>query len=42
MGKAAVFLSSADCDYVTGSTIFVEGGIMINNGMLINVSEQEQ
>ncbi len=39
MGKAAVFLSSADSDYVTGSTIFVEGGIMINNGMLINVTE---
>lgn len=29
---AAVFLStSPDSDYITGSTIFVEGGIMINN-----------
>jgi NAD(P)-dependent dehydrogenase (short-subunit alcohol dehydrogenase family) len=37
MGKAAVFLASADSDYITGSTIFVEGGIMINNGMMINV-----
>jgi len=36
MGKAAVFLSSPDSDYITGSTIFVEGGIMINNGMMIN------
>jgi len=37
MGAAAVFLASADADYITGSTIFVEGGIMINNGMMINV-----
>ena len=37
MGKAAVFLSSNDSDYITGSTIFVEGGIMINNGMMINI-----
>jgi enoyl-[acyl-carrier-protein] reductase (NADH) len=37
MGKAAVFLSSGDSDYITGSTIFVEGGIMINNGMMINI-----
>jgi len=37
MGKATVFLSSGDSDYITGSTIFVEGGIMINNGMMINV-----
>lgn len=39
MGKAAVFLSSSDSDYITGSTIFVEGGIMINNGMMINIVE---
>jgi glucose 1-dehydrogenase len=39
MGKAAVFLSSGDSDYITGSTIFVEGGIMINNGMMINIVE---
>jgi len=39
MGKAAVFLASNDSDYITGSTIFVEGGIMINNGMMINVVE---
>ncbi len=37
MGKAAVYLASSDSDYVTGSTIFVEGGIMINNGMMINI-----
>ncbi len=40
MGKAAVFLSSSDSDYITGSTIFVEGGIMINNGMMINIVEE--
>lgn len=39
MGKAAVFLASSDSDYITGSTIFVEGGIMINNGMMINIVE---
>ena len=39
MGKTAVFLSCKDSDYITGSTIFVEGGIMINNGMMINVVE---
>lgn len=39
MGKAAVFLSCEDSDYITGSTIFVEGGIMINNGMMINIVE---
>jgi glucose 1-dehydrogenase len=39
MGAAAVFLASPDADYITGSTIFVEGGIMINNGMMINVVE---
>ena len=39
MAKAAVFLASSDSDYVTGSTIFVEGGIMINNGMMINIVE---
>jgi NAD(P)-dependent dehydrogenase (short-subunit alcohol dehydrogenase family) len=31
MGKAAVFLASSDSDYTTGSTLYVEGGIMINN-----------
>ena len=40
MAKAAVFLASPDSDYVTGSTIFVEGGIMINNGMMINIVEE--
>ena len=39
MANAAVFLSSSDSDYVTGSTIFVEGGMMINNGMMINIVE---
>ncbi len=38
IAKAAVFLASPDSDYVTGSTIFVEGGIMINNGMFVNKS----
>jgi len=33
MGKAAVFLASSDSDYTTGSTIYVEGGIMVNNAM---------
>lgn len=37
MGAVAAFLVSTDADYITGSTIFVEGGIMINNGMMINV-----
>lgn len=40
MAHAAVFLSSSDSDYITGSTLFVEGGIMINNGMMINVVEE--
>jgi len=40
MGAAAVFLVSPDADYITGSTIFVEGGIMINNGMMINVVDE--
>ena len=39
IGAAAAFLVSPDADYITGSTIFVEGGIMINNGMMINVVE---
>lgn len=39
IAKVAVFLASSDSDYVTGSTIFVEGGIMINNGMMINIVE---
>ncbi len=40
MAHAAVYLASSESDYVTGSTIFVEGGIMINNGMMINVVEE--
>ncbi|HAK45219.1 MAG TPA: hypothetical protein DCO79_04790 [Spirochaeta sp.] len=40
MANAAVYLCSSDSDYVTGSTIFVEGGIMINNGMMINVVDE--
>jgi glucose 1-dehydrogenase len=39
IGAAAAFLVSPDADYITGSTVFVEGGIMINNGMMINVVE---
>lgn len=33
----AVFLStSPDSDYITGCTIFVDGGVMINNAWFIN------
>lgn len=39
MGKAAVFLASDDSNYITGSTIFVEGGLMNNNGMMVNIAE---
>ena len=38
IGKAVVYLASSDSDYVTGSTLYVEGGIMINNGIMINVN----
>ncbi len=31
IAHATVFLSTPDSDYITGSTIYVEGGIMINN-----------
>ncbi|GIJ76437.1 glucose 1-dehydrogenase [Micromonospora phaseoli] len=32
VAKVAVFLASADADYVTGSTYFVDGGLMQNQG----------
>ncbi|MGM0366773.1 MAG: SDR family NAD(P)-dependent oxidoreductase [Actinomycetota bacterium] len=37
IAHTAVFLStSPDSDYITGSTIFVDGGVMINNAWFIN------
>jgi NAD(P)-dependent dehydrogenase (short-subunit alcohol dehydrogenase family) len=30
--RLAVFLASADADYVTGSTYFMDGGLMRNMG----------
>ncbi|MFY1673543.1 glucose 1-dehydrogenase [Plantactinospora sp. WMMB334] len=32
IGRVAVFLASSDGDYVTGSTYFVDGGLMQNQG----------
>ncbi len=32
IAKLAVFLASEDADYVTGSTYFMDGGLMINTG----------
>ncbi|MDW5327594.1 glucose 1-dehydrogenase [Plantactinospora sp. KLBMP9567] len=32
IGRVAVFLASSDADYVTGSTYFVDGGLMQNQG----------
>jgi len=32
IGRLAVFLASADRDYVTGATYFMDGGLMINVG----------
>lgn len=32
IAKLAVFLASEDADYVTGSTYFIDGGLMQNQG----------
>ena len=32
IGRLAVFLASPDSDYVTGSTYFIDGGLMQNQG----------
>ena len=32
IGKLAVFLASGDADYVTGSTYYIDGGLMQNQG----------
>lgn len=32
VAKVAVFLASSDSDYVTGSTYFIDGGLMLNQG----------
>ncbi|MBF9133781.1 glucose 1-dehydrogenase [Plantactinospora sp. S1510] len=32
IGRVAVFLASSDADYVTGSTYFIDGGLMQNQG----------
>ncbi|GAB3964574.1 hypothetical protein GCM10027615_07530 [Plantactinospora veratri] len=32
IGRLAVFLASSDADYVTGSTYFMDGGLMQNQG----------
>jgi len=32
IGRLAVFLASSDADYVTGSTYYMDGGLMQNAG----------
>ncbi len=32
LGRLAVFLASQDADYVTGSTYYMDGGLMQNQG----------
>jgi len=32
IGRLAVYLASADADYVTGATYYIDGGLMQNQG----------
>ena len=32
IGRLAVYLASADADYVTGATFYIDGGLMQNQG----------
>ncbi|HRP17397.1 MAG TPA: SDR family oxidoreductase [Ginsengibacter sp.] len=36
MGKAAVWLASDESDYVTGTTLFVDGGMTLFPGFIAN------
>ena len=36
VGKAAAFLASEDADYITGTTLLVDGGFMLKAAMQAN------